>query len=35
MIGYPGMRADYTDWVAVRDQPYPLPPVDLSGQRGA
>jgi gluconate 2-dehydrogenase gamma chain len=34
MIGYPGMRADYTDWVGVRDQPYPLPPVDLSGQRG-
>jgi len=34
MIGYPGMRADYTDWVAVRDQPYPLPPVDLAGKRG-
>ena len=34
MIGYPGMRADYTDWVGVRDKPYPLPPVDLSGQRG-
>ncbi len=24
MIGYPGMRADYTDWVEVRDRPYPL-----------
>jgi gluconate 2-dehydrogenase gamma chain len=34
MIGYPGMRADYTDWVEVRDRPYPLPPVDLSGRRG-
>jgi gluconate 2-dehydrogenase gamma chain len=34
MIGYPGMRADYTDWVEVRDHPYPLPPVDLSGKRG-
>jgi gluconate 2-dehydrogenase gamma chain len=34
MIGYPGMRADYTDWVEVRDRPYPLPPVDLSGSRG-
>jgi gluconate 2-dehydrogenase gamma chain len=34
MIGYPGMRADYTDWVEVRDRPYPLPPVDLSGKRG-
>jgi gluconate 2-dehydrogenase gamma chain len=34
MIGYPGMRADYTDWVEVRDRAYPIPPVDLAGQRG-
>jgi len=34
MIGYPGMRADYLDWVEVRDKVYPLPPVDLSGKRG-
>jgi gluconate 2-dehydrogenase gamma chain len=34
MIGYPGMRADYANWVEVRDQPYPLPPVDLAGNRG-
>lgn len=34
MIGYPGLRADYLDWVEVRDKPYPLPPVDLSGRRG-
>jgi gluconate 2-dehydrogenase gamma chain len=34
MIGYPGMRADYMDWVTVRDKPYPLPPVDLAGKRG-
>ena len=34
MIGYPGARADYTDWVGVRDRPYPLPPVDLAGKRG-
>ncbi|MET0290626.1 MAG: gluconate 2-dehydrogenase subunit 3 family protein [Pseudoxanthomonas sp.] len=34
MIGYPGMRADYIDWVTVRDKPYPLPPVDLAGRRG-
>jgi gluconate 2-dehydrogenase gamma chain len=34
MIGYPGMRADYLDWVTVRDKPYPIPPVDLAGRRG-
>ncbi|MBJ7515782.1 MAG: gluconate 2-dehydrogenase subunit 3 family protein [Stenotrophomonas sp.] len=34
MIGYPGMRADYIDWISVRDEPYPLGPVDLSGRRG-
>jgi gluconate 2-dehydrogenase gamma chain len=34
MIGYPGARADYLDWVTVRDKPYPLPPVDLAGKRG-
>lgn len=34
MIGYPGMRADYADWVEVRDKPYPLGPVDLAGRRG-
>ncbi|GAA4337949.1 gluconate 2-dehydrogenase subunit 3 family protein [Pigmentiphaga soli] len=32
-IGYPGMRADYLDWVEVRDKPYPIAPVDLSGRR--
>lgn len=34
MIGYPGMRADFTDWVGVRDKPYPFGPVDLMGRRG-
>jgi gluconate 2-dehydrogenase gamma chain len=34
MIGYPGARADFMDWVTVRDKPYPLPPVDLAGKRG-
>ncbi|HEY2677765.1 MAG TPA: gluconate 2-dehydrogenase subunit 3 family protein [Steroidobacteraceae bacterium] len=34
MIGFPGMRADYTNWVEVRDRSYPLPPVDLAGKRG-
>lgn len=33
MIGYPGVRASYLDWVEVRDRPYPLPPVDLAGKR--
>jgi gluconate 2-dehydrogenase gamma chain len=33
MIGYPGVRASYLDWVEVRDRPYPLPPVDLAGRR--
>jgi gluconate 2-dehydrogenase gamma chain len=34
MIGYPGARADYTNWVEIRDKPYPLPPVDQAGKRG-
>jgi gluconate 2-dehydrogenase gamma chain len=34
MIGYPGMRADYLDWVEVRDKAYPIGPVDLAGRRG-
>jgi gluconate 2-dehydrogenase gamma chain len=34
MIGYPGMRGDYLDWVEVRDKPYPIGPVDLAGRRG-
>ena len=34
MIGYPGARADFTDWVEVRNRAYPLPPVDLAGKRG-
>lgn len=34
LIGYPGMRADYSDFITVRDKPYPLGPVDLAGNRG-
>jgi gluconate 2-dehydrogenase gamma chain len=34
MIGYPGMRGDYLDWVTVRDKSYPIGPVDLAGRRG-
>ena len=33
-IDYPGVRADYLDWVGVRDRPYPIPPVDMAGRRG-
>jgi gluconate 2-dehydrogenase gamma chain len=33
LIGFPGARADFMDWVD-RDLKYPLPPVALSGQRG-
>ncbi|SFO90965.1 gluconate 2-dehydrogenase gamma chain [Variovorax sp. OK605] len=32
LIGFPGARADFMDWVE-RDVRYPLPPVALSGQR--
>ena len=34
LIGFPGMRADYIDFITVRDKPYPLGPVDLAGNRG-
>jgi gluconate 2-dehydrogenase gamma chain len=33
LIGFPGARADFMDWVN-RDVKYPLPPVALTGQRG-
>ncbi|MDM0066952.1 gluconate 2-dehydrogenase subunit 3 family protein [Variovorax sp. J31P207] len=33
LIGFPGARADFMDWVE-RDVKYPLPPVALNGQRG-
>jgi gluconate 2-dehydrogenase gamma chain len=33
MIGYPGARGDYLDWVEVRDKSYPIGPVDLAGRR--
>jgi len=34
MIGFPGARADYLDWVEQRGVPYPLGPVDVAGRRG-
>lgn len=33
LIGFPGARADFMDWVE-RDAAYPLPPVSIDGQRG-
>jgi gluconate 2-dehydrogenase gamma chain len=30
MIGFPGARYDYRDWVDKHNQPYPLPPVGLA-----
>jgi gluconate 2-dehydrogenase gamma chain len=29
MIGFPGARYDYRDWVEKHNQPYPLPPVGI------
>lgn len=34
MIGFPGARASYTEWIDQHDRPYPLGPVDLEGRRG-
>ena len=33
MIGFPGARADYTDFVDRYNEPYPLPPVGIAGNR--
>ena len=29
MIGFPGARYDYRDWVERHNEPYPLPPIGL------
>jgi gluconate 2-dehydrogenase gamma chain len=34
MIGFPGARADFMDWVDQYGKAYPLHPVGISGQRG-
>lgn len=34
MIGFPGARADFIDWVDRHGVRYPMPPVSISGQRG-
>jgi gluconate 2-dehydrogenase gamma chain len=33
MIGFPGARYDYRGFVARHGEPYPLPPVGLTGRR--
>ncbi|MBR0560296.1 gluconate 2-dehydrogenase subunit 3 family protein [Neokomagataea anthophila] len=32
MLGFPGARADFMDWVNQEGAAYPLPPVSISGQ---
>jgi gluconate 2-dehydrogenase gamma chain len=32
MIGFPGARYDYRDWVEHHNEPYPLPPVSIAGR---
>jgi gluconate 2-dehydrogenase gamma chain len=32
MIGFPGARYDYRDWVARHNQRYPYPPVSIAGR---
>ena len=32
MIGYPGARDDYRDWVHRHNEPYPHPPVSFMGR---
>jgi gluconate 2-dehydrogenase gamma chain len=32
MIGYPGARYNYLDWVDRHNEPFPLPPVSITGR---
>lgn len=34
MIGFPGARADYADWVGRPGEKYPLPTVSINGPQG-
>lgn len=34
MIGFPGARADFTDWIDQQGRPYPFGPVAIGGSRG-
>jgi gluconate 2-dehydrogenase gamma chain len=33
-IGFPGARADFTDWLDQAGRAYPYGPVSISGMRG-
>ncbi|MGB3506271.1 MAG: gluconate 2-dehydrogenase subunit 3 family protein [Xanthobacteraceae bacterium] len=32
LVGFPGARYDYRDWVERHNEPYPLPPVSIIGR---
>ena len=32
MIGFPGARYDYRDWVGRHNERYPLPPISIAGR---
>lgn len=32
MIGFPGARYDYRDWIGRHNEPYPLPPMGIRGR---
>ncbi len=32
MVGFPGARYDYSDWVLRHNERYPLPPVGITGR---
>jgi gluconate 2-dehydrogenase gamma chain len=32
LVGFPGTRYDYRDWVDRHNEPYPLPPVAITGR---
>lgn len=34
MLGFPGARADFMDWIDRPNERYPLGPVSINGQRG-
>lgn len=34
MVGFPGARADFTDWIDQQGKPYPYGPVSIGGSRG-